>query len=340
MSIKVAIVGASGYGGAELIRLIQQHDEFEISQLYAQSSAGQKLAAVHPQFSDLDFTFQPTSDLFNNKADLTFLALPSGLSGKLLHDNDLSGKIVDLSADFRFLYKADWTSYFPGKYSGVWTYGLAEMQGQKELISKSERIANPGCYATAASLSLLPAVASEILKNDVISLVAASGTTGAGRNSKTHLLNSEANNNLSSYKAGGMHQHIPEIEQTLNMSRSEKIKVSFIPILAPMPRGILLTANFLTDSDEDEIRSIYRDYFANSFFVKILDSGESPHTRSVLGSNACHIGIFKDNHTNQAQVITAIDNLGKGAAGQAMQNANLMFGLGETSGLSEYGIGA
>jgi N-acetyl-gamma-glutamyl-phosphate reductase len=340
MSTKVAIVGASGYGGAELIRLLQQHDEFEISHLYAQSNAGQKLAAVHPQFNDLDFTFQATSDLFSDKAELTFLALPSGLSGKLLHHNEISGKVIDLSADFRFLDKADWTSFFPGKYYGVWTYGLVEMKGQKELISATDRIANPGCYATAASLSLLPAIASEILKTDVISLVAASGTTGAGRNLKTNLLNSEANNNLSSYKAGGKHQHIPEIEQTLNMSGDKKIKISFIPILAPMPRGILLTANFQTDSDEDEIRSIYTDYFKESIFVKILESGESPHTRSVLGSNSCNIGIFKDTHTNQAQVIAAIDNLGKGAAGQAIQNANLMFGFNESMGLSQYGIGA
>jgi len=340
MSIKVGVVGASGYGGAELIRLLAQHPEFEICHIYAQSSAGEDLSAVHPQFADLAYVFEPTNDLFKNQVDLTFFALPSGLSGALLRERELAGRVIDLSGDFRLLDKKVWTNYYPGKYSGVWTYGLAEMADQRNLIKKSDRIANPGCYATAANLSLLPAVSADLVQDEVITVVAASGTTGAGRSAKTNLLNSEANNNLSSYKAGGVHQHIPEIEQTLNLSGSQAFKISFVPILAPMPRGILLTANFTTDKSQEILIDIYKKYYADDAFVQILDVGISPHTRALLGSNSCHISIYKDERTNQAQIVAALDNLGKGAAGQAIQNANLIFGFDETLGLSRYGLGA
>ena len=340
MSKRVAVVGASGYSGAELVRLINGHPEFELTAVFAHSAAGEKLSAIHPQFQDSNLEFLDISKLSLNGFDLIFFALPAGVSGKLLADQELSARYVDLGADFRLLSKKDWQDFYPGKYSGVWTYGLPELRNQKDSIARSNKIANPGCYATAAALGLLPAVATKILLTNSVNIVAASGTTGAGRTRKASLLNSEANNNLSSYKVGGIHQHIPEIEQTLSTVKNQTIKVSFLPILAPMPRGILLTANFECDKSLTEIREIYLEYYRNEPFISILEKGENPNTRAVTGSNKAHIGIFKDERMNLAQIVVAIDNLGKGAAGQAIQNANLMFGLTENAGLSNIGIGS
>jgi N-acetyl-gamma-glutamyl-phosphate reductase len=340
MSLSVAIAGASGYSGAELIRLLANHPEFEIHYIYGQSHVGETLAQVHPQFLNIDLEFLSMNEMNKNKTDLTFLALPSGVAGNFLNESNISGKIIDLSGDFRLKSETAWNEYYSGKYWGSWTYGLPELINQKVQISKAFQLANPGCYATAANLSLLPAVSGEIVSNGTISLVAASGTTGAGRVAKINLINSEVNNNLSAYKLGGVHQHIPEIEQVINSATDKNYLISFIPILAPMPRGILSTINFETSANLDSIMSLYKDYYSRSLFVNILDDTVSANTKSVLGSNSVQISIFKDKHTNQAQIVTAIDNLGKGAAGQAIQNANIMFGFNEQTGLAVNGLGA
>lgn len=340
MSNSVAIVGASGYSGAELIRILHAHPKFELAEIFAHSAKGEKLSTVHPQFSGINMEFRDTAELKLNDYDLIFFALPAGLSGALLKDQELKKHYVDLGADFRLLSKQDWQNFYPGKYSGVWTYGLPELVDQRNLIKKSKKIANPGCYATAANLGLLPAVVNKLLANSFINIVAASGTTGAGKSLKSNLLNSEANNNLSPYKVGGVHQHIPEIEQTLLQTTNDTFKISFLPILAPMPRGILLTATFETDKSLDDIQEVYLDYYKNEYFAKVLDQVQLPNTRALIGSNNAHISITKDIRTNQAQVIVAIDNLGKGAAGQAVQNANLMFDYEEQTGLTQIGIGS
>lgn len=340
MSLSVAVAGASGYSGAELIRLLAKHPEFEIGYIYGQTQVGERLARVHPQFIDLDLQFQSMSEMNKNDADLTFLALPSGVAGSFLNESKISGKVIDLSGDFRLKSELAWNEYYSGEYRGYWTYGLPELKNQKNQIKQSNQLANPGCYATAANLALLPAIFAEIVADQTISVVAASGTTGAGRSAKINLLNSEVNNNLSAYKVGGVHQHIPEIEQVINSSTDQDFLISFIPILAPMPRGILLTTNFKTSSNIQSLKDLYRDYYSDSVFVHILDDDVTANTKSVLGSNSVHISIFKDKHTNQAQIIAAIDNLGKGAAGQAIQNANIMFGFDEEAGLAVNGLGA
>lgn len=340
MAKSVAVVGASGYSGAELVRIILGHQELELTAVFANSSSGEKLATIHPQFQGVDFDFQDISELSLNSYDLVFFALPAGVSGKLLKDKELKAKYVDLGADFRLLKKEDWEQFYPGKYSGVWTYGLPELKNQRKSIAKSNTVANPGCYATAAALSLLPAIEGEALFDATINIVAASGTTGAGRNLRANLLNSEANNNLSPYKVGGIHQHIPEIEQTINFTSNKDIKISFIPILAPMPRGILLTSTFRSDFKLNSLFELYADYFRNELFVKVLNHDEMPNTRAVLGSNGALLAVFKDERTNFAQVIVSIDNLGKGAAGQAVQNANLMLNFPEGMGLTSYGLGS
>ncbi len=340
MRKSVAVVGASGYSGGELVRILLGHSEFSLDAVFANSAKGQKLSFVHPQFNGNQIEFKDVADLGINDFDLVFLALPAGVSGMLLKDRELNKKYVDLGADFRLIDKEDWFKFYPGKYSGAWTYGLPEASNQKSAITKSDKVANPGCYATAASLGLLPAVKAGALSDDFVNIVAASGTTGAGKSLKANLLNSEANNNLSPYKVGGIHQHIPEIEQTLGIESTDPIKISFLPILAPMPRGILLTASFKSDLPEDEIRDLYASYYKGSKFIQLLEKDGLPNTRSLIGSNNAHISVVKDARNNLVQTIVAIDNLGKGAAGQAIQNANLMFNFEEDHGLAKYGIGS
>lgn len=340
MSKSVAVVGASGYSGGELVRILLGHSEFSLDAVFANSAKGQKLSFVHPQFNGNQLEFEDVSDLEINDFDLVFLALPAGVSGMLLKDRELKKKYVDLGADFRLIDKQDWLKYYPGKYSGAWTYGLPEVSNQKSAIRKSDKVANPGCYATAASLGLLPAVKARVLSDNFVNIVAASGTTGAGKSLKSNLLNSEANNNLSPYKVGGIHQHIPEIEQTIGIEAASQVKISFLPILAPMPRGILLTASFESDFTEDELRDVYTSYYQGSKFIHLLEKDNLPNTRSLIGSNNAHISLVKDIRNNLVQIIVAIDNLGKGAAGQAIQNANIMFNFDEDLGLTNYGIGS
>jgi N-acetyl-gamma-glutamyl-phosphate reductase len=340
MTISVAIAGASGYSGAELIRLVSAHPEFELKHIYAQANASQQLASVHSQFAGLDLEFLPIEDISKYETDLVFLALPSGVGGKLVIEEKIAGRIVDLSGDFRLENKSHWDQFYSGNYFGSWTYGLAELKDQRSKIQKANRIANPGCYATAASLALIPATSSQIIESKTINIVAASGTTGAGRSAKIELLNSEANNNLSSYKVGGIHQHIPEIEQVLNSTSAKSFQVSFTPFLAPMPRGILLSASFSTELSLEKLREVYEDYYLDEFFISILPEDKSPQTKAVLASNAAQLGVYKDDRLGIGQIVVAIDNLGKGAAGQAIQNANLTFGLSEKIALTNIGIGA
>lgn len=339
MKKHVAVVGASGYSGAELIRLLKSHPYFELEEIFAHASAGELLGKVHPQFAGDLTALKRTSDLNINDFDLVFFALPAGISGSIIKGQSFQSKIVDLGADFRLKNPVDWKDYYQSDHFGSWVYGLPELKGAKKLIMTASKIANPGCYASAANLSLIPAVENKIVLNNVLTIVGASGTSGAGRSLKNNLLQSEADNNLSPYRLNGKHQHIPEIKQVVNSLDEKKYEISFIPILAPMPRGILLTVNYHTNSSVNEIKEMYCDYYQNEPFIRILEADEYPNTRATIGSNSVLIGCYKDEKTNQAQIVAAIDNLGKGAASGAIQNANLMFDLDETTGLSKIGIG-
>ena len=336
--MKIAVVGASGYAGGELLRLLAGHPKFEISYIAAGSNAGELITNLHPQLTNFaGRKFESTNVEMINKCQLAFIALPHGESAKLISQIDKNVKIVDLGADFRLQNPESWQKYYGGEHAGSWVYGLPELVDHKE-ISMSTQVANPGCYATAIALSVAPAIS--IIDCEDIVVVAASGTTGAGRSAKVNLIGSEVMNNLTSYKFGGVHQHTPEIEELLSKIGKKNIKISFTPILAPMPRGILatVTAKLTTKTSIENVQDLFSSYYKNSKFVTLLATGSMPMTSAVLGSNNAQIQVAIDEHVGRLVVSTAIDNLGKGAAGQAIQNANLMCDLSEDLGLQNLGV--
>ena len=336
--MKIGVVGASGYAGGELLRLLSNHPNFEIAFITAYSNAGESITVLHPHLTAFEGqNFSPVNVEDLNKCDLVFTALPHGESAKLIWQLNEKVKIVDLGADYRLTDKSQWDKYYGGSYAGSWTYGLPELTDH-QLIAKSKYVANPGCYATAIALSIAPVLA-EIDSEDIV-VVAASGTTGAGRTAKVNLIGSEVMNNLISYKFGGVHQHTPEIEQVLTSISKKSVKISFTPILAPMPRGILatVTARLNNSSSAAKLRTTFSDFYRQSKFISLLPEGQMPMTNSVLGTNNVSMQIALDSHVNRVVVSTAVDNLGKGAAGQAIQNANLMCNLAEDAGLKLAGV--
>jgi N-acetyl-gamma-glutamyl-phosphate reductase len=340
--MKTAVIGASGYAGGELLRLLATHPVFEVAVVSAHSNAGEQVTSVHPQLQSYAGREFVTADSIDfAQIELVFLALPHGESAALIAKLPSHLKIVDLGADFRLEDPVQWEKYYGGKHAGAWVYGLPELApGQREAIKNQNKVANPGCYATSISLGIAPAI-SLIDSSDIV-VVAASGTTGAGRSAKINLIGSEVMGSLSSYKFGGVHQHTPEIEQALSAVANKEAKISFTPILAPMPRGILatITAKLTSVMTTEQAHQLYSKHYANEFFVDLLPAGQMPKTSAVTGSNKVQIQVAVDQHSNRLLVSVAIDNLGKGAAGQAIQNANLICGLSEISGLALDGIGA
>ncbi len=338
--MKVGVVGASGYAGGELLRLLAEHPHFEVGYIAAGTNAGEKITDIHSHLNLYSHQrFAETNIQEINQCDLVFLALPHGESAKLVGQISEKVKIVDLGADFRLQSKESWIKYYNDDYAGSWVYALPELPGRRDVIAASSRIANPGCYATAIALAAAPAVRSGVIDASDIVVVAASGTTGAGRTAKVNLSASEIMNSMTSYKFGGVHQHTPEIEESLRSMTTDEVKISFTPILAPMPRGILATITAKTTKSESDIRALYEKAYGNEIFVTLLERGRLPETSSLIGSNALHLQIAVDEHTSRAVISVAIDNLGKGAAGQALQNANIMCAFDENAGLSLMGIG-
>jgi len=338
--MKIGVVGASGYAGGELLRLLAFHPHFKVTAITAHSNAGEQITSIHPQlqsYAGQKFSAFAADDFA--KCDLIFLALPHGESAKVIAQLPSTAKIVDLGADYRLEDASQWQKYYGGDYAGAWTYGLSDIEPFKSEIQKSTKVANPGCYATSIALGAAPASAIADLTDVVV--VAASGTTGAGRSAKINLIASEVAGSLSSYKFGGVHQHTPEVEQALSKIAGMQAKVSFTPILAPMPRGILstITAKLSKKVSTEEAHEIYSTYFSKSQFVTVLPIGVMPKTAALTGSNHVQIQVAVDLHTSRLVVSVAIDNLGKGAAAQAIQNANLMCGLDEADGLRFDGLG-
>jgi len=339
--MKTAVIGASGYAGGELLRLLAIHPHFEVTVVSAHSNAGEPVTSVHPQLQSYAGRIFVTADSIDfSVIELVFLALPHGESAALISKIPADVKIVDLGADYRLEDPAQWKKYYGGKHAGSWVYGLPELVGQREVIKKESKVANPGCYATSISLGIAPAI-SVIDSSDIV-VVAASGTTGAGRSAKINLIGSEVMSSLTSYKFGGVHQHTPEIEQALSTLAQKEAKISFTPILAPMPRGILstITAKLMTSLNTQQVHQLYEKHYANDFFIDLLPLGQMPKTSAVTGSNKVQMQVAVDEHTNRLVVSVAIDNLGKGAAGQAIQNANLICGYSDLTGLALDGIGA
>ncbi len=338
--MKIGVVGASGYAGGELLRLLATHPHFEVSAITAHSNAGEQITSVHPQlqsYAGKKFNAFAPNDFA--LCELIFLALPHGESAKVISQLPTTAKIVDLGADHRLESAEAWATYYGGDYAGSWTYGLADIEPFKSLISKSTKVANPGCYATSIALGAAPA--SEIADLTDVVVVAASGTTGAGRSAKINLIASEVAGSLTSYKFGGVHQHTPEIEKALTKVSGVDAKISFTHILAPMPRGILstITAKLTKKISTAQAHALYSSYFAKSQFVTILPIGVMPKTAALTGSNHVQIQVAVDEHTSRLVISVAIDNLGKGAAAQAIQNANLMCSLDEAAGLNFDGLG-
>lgn len=331
MGIRVAVAGASGYAGGELLRLVAGHPELDLVAATAQRQAGQPVGAVHPQLVGLDLALTATDPAALADADLVFLALPHGESAALAAALPETVKVVDLGADHRLHDAAAWARYYGGPHADAWTYGLPELPGRRAAIAAANRVAGTGCYAVATILALAPLIAAgAVLPTDVV-VVAASGTSGAGRAAKAHLLGSEVMGDLSPYKVGA-HQHVPEIKQATGATT-----LSFTPVLAPMPRGILATVTALPTGDADPREVLARAY-VDAPFVHVLPDGAWPHTAATAGSNACHLQAGLDVDSGRVIVVSAIDNLGKGAAGQAVQCANLMLGLPETTGLPVFGV--
>ncbi len=341
--MKIGIVGASGYSGGELLRLLHKHPLFEVEYLAAGSHQGALITDLHPNLLTMaGETFEPTDIIRMNQCELLFFALPHGESSKWIAQLNPRIKVIDLGADFRLSSSLSWEKYYGGTYAGSWVYGLPEIAGQRAKIAKSTRVANPGCYATAIAIATAPALAHRTVDPEDIVVVAASGTTGAGRRAEAKLLASEVMGSLTSYKIGGVHQHIPEIEQTLGSITGENVKISFTPILAPMPRGILatVTSKLVKPISTSDAQDIYRTYYAEEEFVTVLSPTQLPKTSAVLGSNSVQLQVVVDAHSNRLIISASIDNLGKGAASQAIQNANIIVGAAENLGLSAVGIGS
>jgi N-acetyl-gamma-glutamyl-phosphate reductase len=335
MGVRVAVAGASGYAGGELLRLIVGHPELEIVAATAHANAGAPVGSVHQHLVGLDLSFTATDPSVLAGADLVFLALPHGESGAVAAQLPPEVRVVDLGADHRLRDPADWARYYDGPHAGTWTYGLPELPGQREQIAASTRVAATGCYAVATILALAPLIGEGLARPDDVVVVAASGTTGAGRSLKNYLLASEAGNDVSAYKAGA-HQHTAEMKQA-----SGARSLSFTPMLAPMPRGILATVTSLPvepGTSTQDIRDVLTKRYQGETFVRVLPDDMWPRTKATLGTNACHLQGRVDGDSGRLLVVSAIDNLGKGAAGQAVQCANLMLGLPEAAGLSTVGV--
>jgi N-acetyl-gamma-glutamyl-phosphate reductase len=334
MGIRVAVAGASGYAGGELLRLLAGHPEFDLVAATAHAQAGAHVTDVHPQLAGLDLTLGATDAATLSDADLVFLALPHGHSAVLAAQLPAGVKIVDLGADFRLRDAALWERYYGGEHAGTWTYGLPELPGARARIAAADRVANTGCYAATITLALAPLIAAGLADPADVVVVASSGTSGAGRGAKVNLLASEVLGDLSPYKVGA-HQHVPEIKQA-----SGATTLSMTPVLAPMPRGILatVTARFAQGAGGVHPREVLQAAYADEPFVHVLPEGRWPHTAATAGSNSCHLQATVDVDSGRIVVVSALDNLGKGASGQAVQCANLMSGLPETTGLSVFGV--
>ena len=339
----VAVAGASGYAGGELLRLLLGHPacadgRLVIGALTAASNAGSDLGEHHPHLLPLaQRTLEPTEAELLAGHDVVFLALPHGHSAALAQQLGPQTVVIDCGADFRLTAGSDWERFYGTPYAGSWPYGLPELPGARDALRGATRIAVPGCYPTAALLALLPAVAAGLVETDV-TVVAVSGTSGAGRAARVDLLASEVIGSARAYSIGGAHRHTPEIAQGLRAVTDSPVTVSFTPVLIPTARGILATCTARTSATRSEIRASYEKAYADEPFVYLLPEGQLPATGSVIGSNAAQIAVATDPDAGVLVSLCAIDHLVKGTAGAAVQSMNLALGWPETDGLSVVGV--
>ncbi|MDO9484700.1 MAG: N-acetyl-gamma-glutamyl-phosphate reductase [Actinomycetota bacterium] len=339
--VRISVAGGSGYAGGELLRLLLSHPEVDITAIAAGSNAGEPVVALHPNLSQLaDRHFDVTSAETLSDADLVFLALPHGESAALAQQLPSAISIVDLGADFRLADAAAWEHFYQLPHAGTWTYGLPELGANRLKIAGSTRVANPGCYPTSVALALAPLLSENLIEHEGISIVAASGTSGAGRKPTDAQLASQVMGSMSAYGLGGVHRHTPEIEQSLSRAAGQRVTVSFTPLLAPMSRGMLSTCSAYPKQgvNVNQLRDALEHAYAAEPFVQLLPEGFLPQTSSVYGTNAAQVQVVLDDRAGRVIALCALDNLGKGAAGQALQNANLMLGFPESLGLTSNGV--
>ncbi|MYT69428.1 MULTISPECIES: N-acetyl-gamma-glutamyl-phosphate reductase [unclassified Streptomyces] len=340
MAVRAAVAGASGYAGGEVLRLLLAHPEVEIGALTGNSNAGQRLGALQPHLFPLaDRVLQEaTADVLAGH-DVVFLALPHGQSAAVAEQLGPDVLVVDMGADFRLKDAADWEAFYGSPHAGTWPYGLPELPGARAALAGTRRVAVPGCYPTAVLLALFPLYAAGLAGPEAV-VVAASGTSGAGKAARTDLLGSEVMGNMSPYGVGGGHRHTPEMIQNFSAAAGTRVSVSFTPTLAPMPRGILATcsAKAVPGVSAETVRAAYEKAYADEPFVHLLPEGQWPQTAAVYGSNAVQIQVAHDAAAGRVIVISAIDNLTKGTAGGAIQSMNIALGLDETTGLTTIGV--
>ncbi|MFJ8474248.1 N-acetyl-gamma-glutamyl-phosphate reductase [Kitasatospora sp. NPDC094011] len=340
MALRVAVAGASGYAGGEVLRLLLGHPEVEIGALTGGSNAGTRLGELQPHLIPLaDRVLQPTTPEVLADHDVVFLALPHGQSAAVAEALGQNVLVIDCGADFRLKAATDWEQFYGTAHAGTWPYGLPELPGHRAALKGSNRIAVPGCYPTAVSLALFPAYAADLAEPEAV-VVAASGTSGAGKAAKTHLLGSEVMGNVSPYGVGGVHRHTPEMVQNLSPVAGQPVTVSFTPTLVPMPRGILATcsAKAKPGVTAGSLRAAYAEAFADEPFVHLLPEGQWPQTSSVYGANTALVQVALDATAGRIIAISAIDNLVKGTAGGAVQSMNIALGLPEELGLPLNGV--
>jgi N-acetyl-gamma-glutamyl-phosphate reductase len=345
MTMRVAVAGASGYAGGEVVRLLLAHPELEVGSVTGASNAGQLLGDVHPHLTPLaGRVLEDTTPDVLVGHDAVVLALPHGHSAAIASALPAATVVVDCGADFRLRDAEAWTAFYDTTHAGTWPYGMPELAGpdgpQRAVLVGAARIAVPGCYPTAVSLALAPGLVAGVIAPDDITVVAASGTSGAGRSLKPHLLGTEVMGAMSPYGVGGVHRHVPEIEQNLSACGAGPVTVSFTPTLAPMSRGILATcvARVAPATTAADVRAAWEKAYADEPFVRLLPEGRWPSTASVLGSNAVHLQVVLDERAGKVVAVSAVDNLTKGTAGAAVQCLNLALGLPEELGLPVAGV--
>lgn len=351
MTYSVAVAGASGYAGGELLRLLADHPEFEIRTVTGHSSAGKPLISSQPHLRSLaHLTLRETTPEVLDGHDIVFFALPHGASGALTAQLTNVRLAVDCGADHRLTSESDWAAFYGGDYNAAWTYGVPELlvaaadgtlTRQRANLEHATRIAAPGCNASTVALSLAPGIAAGVIEAADIVSVLAVGPSGAGKAPHTHLLGAELMGTANPYAVGGTHRHIPEIQQALRgAGATQEPTLSFTPVLVPMSRGILATstARIAQGVSAADVRAAWEQAYAEEPFVHLLPEGTFPRTADTLGANTCLMSVTVDAAAGRVVVVAAVDNLAKGTAGAAIQSANIALGIPESTGLSVNGV--
>jgi N-acetyl-gamma-glutamyl-phosphate reductase len=339
MTVKVAVAGCTGYAGGEALRLLLGHPEVEIGAVTAKASAGSRLGEHLPHLPALAARIVADTTLDSLAGhDVVFLALPHGASAEVAAQLPEDVLVLDAGADFRLQSATEWVQFYGSPHAGTWPYGLPELPGARAVLAASRRIAVPGCYPTTVTLALAPAIASRLVTGEDVVVVAASGTSGAGKSLKANLLGSEVMGSMSAYGVGGVHRHVPEMLQNFRTLGAVAPTISFTPLLAPMSRGILATVTAPYTGGLEAVREAYETFYADEPFVTVLPSGQWPQTQAIVGSNAVQVQVAVDAAAGRLVAVAALDNLTKGTAGGAVQCMNLALGLPETLGLTTNGV--